>query len=471
MKAARLVVLVVAVAAGGGAALLAGRGGDEAPPAPVAAKTSIDTVDVLVAKDDVQLGQSISAQNMQWQLWPVAAASPVFIRKADKPNAIEDLTGAIARAPFVAGEPLRESKLIKANGSGYMAAVLDKGMRAISTEISPETGAGGFILPNDRVDVILSRRDREAEKAGAADTQVSETILANIRILAIDQTLGEKDGQKVVIGKTATLELSPRQSETLALSRQLGTLSLALRSLADAGENYFHQAMFAFAAHIGLHGRHEVLRILTGEAWHSGPLADPAVAMTARAAHRLAARSVLVSLDRIREILRILTGKARPPRIHADATLAVAVRAQTGNRFAAGRLTDNRRLRPGRVLPCIIARDVLDLGVAYARKNLAHKVVPALACDIGLHRGHEVLRVLTDQARYPRLLADAAFAVAWRATDGLHMGRGRTVAVFAVELGRLGPGYSAHQRLAEGINLARMTKLASLRTDPVRIDE
>jgi pilus assembly protein CpaB len=236
MKTARLVVLVVAVAAGGGAALLAGRGGDEPPPAPAAPQTKIDTVEVLVAKDDIQLGQSISAQNMQWQTWPVAAASPVFVRKSDKPNAIEDLTGAIARAPFVAGEPLRESKLIKANGSGYMAAVLDKGMRAISTEISPETGAGGFILPNDRVDVILSRRDREAEKAGAADTQVSETILSNIRVLAIDQTLGEKDGQKVVIGKTATLELSPRQAETLALSRQLGTLSLALRSLADAGD-------------------------------------------------------------------------------------------------------------------------------------------------------------------------------------------------------------------------------------------
>ena len=238
MKAARLVVLVVAVAAGGGAALLAGRGGDEPPPAPVAAaQPKIDTVDVLVAKDDIQLGQSINAQNMQWQIWPVAAASPVFIRKSEKPNAIDDLTGAIARAPFAAGEPLRESKLIKANGSGYMAAVLDKGMRAISTEISPETGAGGFILPNDRVDVILSRRDREAERTGQADVQVSETILTNIRVLAIDQTLGEKDGQKVVVGKTATLELTPRQAEQLALSRQLGTLSLALRSLADANDS------------------------------------------------------------------------------------------------------------------------------------------------------------------------------------------------------------------------------------------
>src|SRR5262245_47465994 len=236
MKTARLVVLVVAVAAGGLAALLAGRGGDEPPPAPVAS-TPIDTVDVLIAEDDIPLGPSVGAADMQWQLWPVQAASPVFIRKSEKPNAIEELTGAIARTPFVVGEPLRENKLIKANGSGYMAAVLDKGMRAISTEISPETGAGGFILPNDRVDVILSRRDREAEKASGTESHTSETILANIRVLAIDQTLGEKDGQKVVIGKTATLELSPRQAETLALSRQLGTLSLALRSLADAGDS------------------------------------------------------------------------------------------------------------------------------------------------------------------------------------------------------------------------------------------
>ena len=236
MKAARLVVLVVAVAAGGAAALLAGRGGEEPPPPQPVVAPSMDTVEILVAKIDIQLGQAVSAQDMQWQLWPTQAASPVFIRKSERRDAIEQLTGAIARAPFVAGEPLRDSKLIKANGSGYMAAVLDKGMRAVSTEISPETGAGGFILPNDRVDVILSRRDREAEKAGATETHTSETILSNIRVLAIDQMLGEKDGQKVVIGKTATLELSPRQSETLALSRQLGTLSLALRSLADAGE-------------------------------------------------------------------------------------------------------------------------------------------------------------------------------------------------------------------------------------------
>ena len=144
--------------------------------------------------------------------------------------ATDCLTGV---APFVAGEPLRENKLIKSNGSGYMAAVLDKGMRAISTEISPETGVSGFVLPNDHVDVILTRRDKEAEKAAGVEVHSSEIILSNIRVLAIDQTVEEKAGQRVVVGKIATLELTPRQVETLALSRQMGTLSLALRSLVD----------------------------------------------------------------------------------------------------------------------------------------------------------------------------------------------------------------------------------------------
>ena len=234
MKPARIIVLAVALVAGGVAALLAGRSGNAPPPpAPV---QKIDTVDVLVAKVDIAMGQVVSQQELQWQVWPSAAASQHFIRKTDKPNAVEQLSGSIARTPFVTGEPIREAKLIKANGSGFMAAILPSGMRAVSTEISAETGAGGFILPNDHVDVMLTRRDREAEKKSGVDTHTTETILSNVRVLAIDQTVQEKDGQKVVVGKTTTLEVTPRQAETLALSRQLGTLSLALRSLADANK-------------------------------------------------------------------------------------------------------------------------------------------------------------------------------------------------------------------------------------------
>ncbi len=231
MKPARIIVLVIAIVAGGIAALLAGRSDSPPAPAPVA---QLETTDVLVAGSDIGLGSGVSERDLRWQTWPAAAAGANFIRKSDRPDAIRDLAGSIARSPFSSGEPIRESKLIKSKGSGYMAAILPSGMRAISVDISPETGAGGFILPNDHVDVILSRRDRRAEKSAGFEVHTSEIILSNVRVLAIDQMVEEKNGQRVVVGKTATLELAPGQAETLALSRSLGTLSLALRSLADS---------------------------------------------------------------------------------------------------------------------------------------------------------------------------------------------------------------------------------------------
>src|ERR1700722_16255340 len=234
MKPARLIVLFIAIAAGGIAALLAGRS-DQAPP-PAEPVAQLETAEVLVANAEIGMGNKVSAQELRWQTWPAAAAGASFIRKNDRPDAIEQLAGSFAPAPVSDGEPIREDKLIKANGSGYMAAILPTGMRAVSTDISPETGAGGFILPNDHVDVILSRRDRDAEQAnGGIETHVSETIMNNVRVLAIDQTVEEKNGQRVVVGKTATIELSPAQAEKLTLAHQLGTLSLALRSLVDSG--------------------------------------------------------------------------------------------------------------------------------------------------------------------------------------------------------------------------------------------
>ena len=235
MKAARIVVLSVALAAGGVAALLAGR--SEPPPKPQAAQPQqIASVDVLVAKSDIEMGKSISADDVTWRAWPTNANTGNFIRKSDHPNAVSELAGSVARAPFIAGEPIREAKLVKVKGSGFMAAILPSGMRAVSIGVSPESAAAGFILPNDHVDVVLTRRDREAEKAAGIEVHVSETILADIRVLAIDQQLEEKNGQKVVVGKTATLELTPGQVEVVTLARQTGTLSLALRSITDAGK-------------------------------------------------------------------------------------------------------------------------------------------------------------------------------------------------------------------------------------------
>src|SRR5580704_11268583 len=231
MYTARIVVLTIAIGAGGVAAYLAS--GSDNKPLPADPVAQLQTVDVLVAKSDIGLGQTVAPEDLQWQTWPAATASNSFIRRTERPDATTQVAGSIARSPFIAGEPIREAKLVKANGSGFMAAILPTGMRAISTEISPETGAGGFILPNDRVDVILSKHEKNAERPGAPDVVNAEVVLPNVRVLAIDQAPKEKDGQNTVVGKTVTLELRPEQAETLARARQVGTLSLALRSIAD----------------------------------------------------------------------------------------------------------------------------------------------------------------------------------------------------------------------------------------------
>ena len=231
MNTARIIVLAIALGAGGIAAYLA----SGSAPAPVVSDSGpkLDTVDVLVARTDIPIGRTVNPEDFQWQTWPAETVSSSFIRRSDRGEAIAELSGSIARSSLFAGEPVREAKLVK--GAGFMAAILPSGMRAISTEISPETGAGGFILPNDRVDVILSKRERNPDRTGGGQDIVhSEIVLGNVKVLDIDQTIEEQNGQKVVVGKTATLELKPEQAETLARSRQSGTLSLALRSLADA---------------------------------------------------------------------------------------------------------------------------------------------------------------------------------------------------------------------------------------------
>ena len=236
MNTARIVVLVIALGAGGVAAYLAsGYQNAPAPVLPVAEK--LPTVEVLVAKSDIQLGQAVKAEDLLWQTWPQATASSAFIRRDSRPDAQTQIAGSIARVPLMQGEPIREQKLVKADGSGFMAAILPSGMRAVSTEISAETAAGGFILPNDRVDIVLTRRLKNPDTngpTGGNDLILSEVVLTNIRVLAIDQAPKEKDGQTAVLGKTVTLELKPDQVATLSASRQGGTLSLALRSIADA---------------------------------------------------------------------------------------------------------------------------------------------------------------------------------------------------------------------------------------------
>ena len=155
MRRAQIAVLILAVGAGGVAAMLATRSEQPAAAPAPAPLPVVATVDVLVAKADIEVGRRLSADDVQWQAWPASSANALFMRRTDNPGAAAQVAGSIARSAFTGGEPIREAKLIRANGSGFMAALIRSGMRAISTDISPEAGVGGFILPNDHVDLIL----------------------------------------------------------------------------------------------------------------------------------------------------------------------------------------------------------------------------------------------------------------------------------------------------------------------------
>lgn len=236
MKRARLLVLIIAIAAAGGAAILAKNMVAPQTAAPnEIVKTKIvktETTKVLVANGEIALGDVIGQPNMRWQDWPISATGAGYVTKEKSPEAIKELSGSLARAPFIPGEPIIQQKIIKASDGGVLAAILPSGMRAISTPIREETAAGGFILPNDRVDVIVTRS--MDEQSSSNQTAVSQTVLKNVRVLAIGQNIEIKDGKKVANGKTATLELSPRQAEMISLARSMGEISLSLRSLADS---------------------------------------------------------------------------------------------------------------------------------------------------------------------------------------------------------------------------------------------
>ena len=232
MSPARIIILVVALAAGLGAMLLVQRQPDA--PAPVAKIEAAPTVPVLVAASDIPVGNSVTANDLRWLDWPLASVPTGVIRKDEAPEAEKEIIGQVARYAVLGAEPIRREKLIKTDGTGFLSAVLPSGMRAvaISTDSRGANTAGGFILPNDRVDVIMVRKGQGTKK------YITETVLSNVRVLAIDQQIEEKeDGSKAAVGTTATLELTPDQTKVLAVAQQMADrLSLALRSVADAQE-------------------------------------------------------------------------------------------------------------------------------------------------------------------------------------------------------------------------------------------
>ena len=229
MKKAQLIGISVALVAGVMAFVLM-KGVVNKPPVEKRVEVQVNSVEVLVARTDVGLGQIATDGVFRWQAWPKDAVTKGFITKTSNPRAVSQFSGSIARSPIMAGEPITRMKLVKAGQGGVLAAILPKGMRAISTKIKEETAVGRLILPNDRVDVILIRRMRG--KAGG-DEYVGDTLFYNVRVLAIGQQIQSKEGKKSASANTATLELTPRQAEQLALANSMGEISLTLRSITE----------------------------------------------------------------------------------------------------------------------------------------------------------------------------------------------------------------------------------------------
>lgn len=240
LKPSRIALVAVALIAGSLAAWLAiGRQPDAPPPAPVVEQAApapeAPTLEVLVAKDAIPVGTRLTADLLEWQKWPETTVRAEYVTSAATPEAMTDLAGSVARVEMLAGEPVRREKLGQA-GAGYLSAILEPGKRAVSVSIDAKSASGGFIMPNDHVDVVLTTT--------TATDHTSRTILSNVRVLAINAKLGASDAEAATAtpeesmfadGALATLELDPAQAE-LIINAAGGSLSLILRPLSDTSD-------------------------------------------------------------------------------------------------------------------------------------------------------------------------------------------------------------------------------------------
>lgn len=240
MRPARLILLLVALVAGGLAAFLVTRGGNTPAQKPQVVTEVVQEArtQILVASTAIGMGERLNDQTVEWQDWPEGALRPEYVTISAMPDAPADLTGAVARFEFFPGEPIREAKLVRSD-QGYLSAVLEQGKRGVSVGVSAASSAGGFVIPNDHVDVVLTTSTETGQR--------SEVILSDVRVLAIGKRLGEMgtsggntegDGTSPTPttfdnSTIATLELDPIQAETLINASTRGQLALTLRSVAD----------------------------------------------------------------------------------------------------------------------------------------------------------------------------------------------------------------------------------------------
>lgn len=259
-----LIVLVAAVSAIGLAVVMQRAMGGKPAVAPVAADPAQGRpmTQVLVAKRDLAIGARLSGEDLGWQAWPTEAINAAFITNGaaqpppkgakataqkvaatatdmiggvDPAKAVE---GAIVRDPILTGEPITSRKIVRGGDGGYLSVVLSPGKRAMAVPITSETAVGGFILPGDRVDVLqtheVAQTSGEGNYSGGKQV-VAETILRNIRVLAVDQSTAAGKDAKSIVAATATVEVGPVDAEALAKAKAMGPVTLSLRAYTDLG--------------------------------------------------------------------------------------------------------------------------------------------------------------------------------------------------------------------------------------------
>jgi len=234
MRARTLILFLVAILLAGGTAMLvrswlAQRATEVAAPTPPPA---LPQKSVLVARGSIARGQKLRAEDLAWHPWPEAGIDQAYVQMGAKP--VEAFVGRVAREPFVPGEPITEAKTVEPGNGGVLAAVLRAGMRAVSVPVNNTSDVSGFIFPGDQVDVVVTETLPVGNgNGGPVQRRAAETVLHDVRVVAVDQKLDNKNGE-VGIAKNATLEVTPKQSEVLALANEMGKLSLSLRSLVAA---------------------------------------------------------------------------------------------------------------------------------------------------------------------------------------------------------------------------------------------
>jgi len=229
MPARKLFLLLVAMMIAGATVFLA-RSNMSSPTGTTVAGPDVKANEILVASRDLPSGTILKEGDLKWQGWSAEIVPEGYALKGKADMA--DYIGGVVRYGLRLGEPVAANRVVKSSEKGFMAAVLAPGMRAVSVAITPTTGVAGFIFPGDHVDGILSRNVKVGSGETVQQIKISETILTDVRVLALDQK-SDDQAKDPKVAQTATLEVTAKQAESLALVPEMGLLSLALRSLAN----------------------------------------------------------------------------------------------------------------------------------------------------------------------------------------------------------------------------------------------